>query len=228
MKERSRVGWRRGVGLSIGFVVTMMVIGALPGVSAHATPIKSATGPSLQVSISVNPPTVSAGSQFTVSAQVMNGAGPFSYVWTAVPNGCNPQPDPSWTCTISNPGSYSVSVTVTNNTGASGAATQGFTVSGNSGNQGNSNNNNNGNNSGSNGFNLSAFGPLLFYGLIGGIIAFALLVVLAVGVIIIAVTLRRLPKPPKGAMVCPACQSTAPAGSKFCPACAAPLGLPKK
>jgi len=224
------LGWHGGLGLGIGFVAAVLVIGALPGASAQSVSTQAAPA-SLQVSITVSPPTVSAGTQFNVSAQVMNGNGPFTFTWTNVPNGCNPQPMSWWLCSLSSPGQYSVSVTVTNGT-ASGSAMQSFTVTGNSGSgnggQGNSNSNNNNGNNGSNGFNLSAFGPLLFYGLIGGIVAFGLLVALTVGVIIIAITLRRLPKLPKGGMICSACQATAPAGSKFCPACAAPLGLPKK
>ena len=228
----NRLGSRGGLGLMVGFVVAVLVIGALPAASAQSASTHPASGASLQVSIMVNPSPVSVGAQFTVTAQVANGQGPFTFDWSGAPSGCNPQPMASWSCTLNNPGSYSISVTVNNNTGASGSAMQNFTVQSNggngNGNGGNSNNNNNGNNSGSNGFNLSSFGPILFYGLIGGIIVFALLVALTVGVIIIAVTLRRLPKPPKGGMVCTACQAAAPAGSKFCPACAAPLGPPKK
>jgi len=226
------LGWHGGLGLVVGLVVAMIVIGALPSVSARPASSQAAPEASLSVSISVNPPTVSAGTQFNVSAQVMSSQGPFTFDWTNVPAGCNAQPMSWWLCSLSNAGQYSVSVTVTNGTGVSGSATQGFSVTSSSGNgngngNGGNSNNNNGNSNGSNPFNLSSFGPLLFYGLIGGIIAFALLVALTVGVIIIAVTLRRLPKPPKGGLVCPACHATAPAGSKFCPACAASLGPPK-
>jgi hypothetical protein len=220
-------------------VVAVLVIGALPAVSAHPGTAGAAPEASLQVMIVVAPPTVTVGTQFNVSAQVSGGIGPFTYVWSDVPSGCTAQPLPWWLCTLDGPGNYSVSVTVTNGTGARGSATQGFTVTSNggsgngggngngNGNQGNSNNNNN--NNGSNGFNLSSLGPFLFYGLVAGIIVFALLVALTVGVILIAVTLRRrLPPPPKGGRVCSACQSTAPADAKFCPACAAPLGVTKK
>lgn len=225
------LGRRGGVGLSVAFAVAILVVCALPG--AWAQPTLAGPAASLQVSIVVSPSPVTVGTQFNVSAQVSGGSGPYSYVWSNVPNGCNAQPTAWWFCSLSNAGQYSVSVTVSNSTGAQGTASQGFSVTNNNGNgngnQGNSNNNNNnGNSNSSNGFNLSAFGPLLVYGLIGGIVVFALLVALTVGVIVIAVTLRRLPKPPKGGWVCSACQATAPAGSKFCPNCAAPLGPPKK
>jgi len=234
MERRSRSRWSVGAGLWL--VVAVLVIGALPAVTARPGTAEVAPAASLQVSIVVSPPTVTVGTQFNVSAQVTGGNGPFSYVWSNVPSGCNPQPTPWWLCTLNSQGQYSVSVTVTNGTGAQGSTTQSFSVTSNSGggngngngNQGNSNGNSNGNN-GSNGFNLSSFGPLLLYGLLGGIIAFALLIALTVGVIMIAVTLRRrLPQPPKGGLVCPACQSAAPADAKFCPACAAPLGTTKK
>lgn len=224
--------WRGGVGLVVGIVVAFLVVSALPGAGARSTP--TAPDASLQVTVMVSPSPVTAGTQFNVSTQVSGGNGPFTYVWSNVPGGCNAQPTAWWFCTLNNPGQYSVDVTVTNSTGVQGTASQSFSVTSNSGNgngngngnQGNSDNNNG--NNGSNGFNLSALGPFLFYGLIGGIIVFALLVVLTVGVIVIAVTLRRIPKTPKGGVVCAACQATAPAGSKFCPSCAAPLGPPKK
>lgn len=231
------LGWGLGVGLWL--VVAVLVIGAVPVVSARAGLAQVAPAESLQVSIQVSPPTVTVGTQFNVSAQVSGGTGPFSYAWSNVPSGCTPQPAPWWLCTLNSPGQYSVSVTVTNGTGAQGSATQGFTVTSNggngtgggngNGNQGNSSNHNNNNNNDSNGFNLSSLGPFLVLGLVAGLIVFALLVALTVGVIMIAVTLsRRLPKSPKGGLVCSACQSNAPADAKFCPACAAPLGPTKK
>jgi len=92
-------------------------------------------------------------------------------------------------------------------------------VTGGSGNNGNGNGSNSHNSNGS-GFNLSSFGSFIIYALIAGIVGFALLVALTIGVIAIAVILaRRLPRPPRGALVCGSCQGKAPAGSKFCPAC---------
>jgi len=75
--------------------------------------------------------------------------------------------------------------------------------------------------------NLSSLGPIEFYALIAGVMVLSLLIALTVGVFLIAVTLRRLPRPPRKGLVCPACQATAPVGSKFCPACASPLAPPK-
>lgn len=226
-RSGSRWGWKAG----LWFVVAVLVIGALPIVSARPGTGEAVATASLQVSVNIAPPTVTAGTQFNVSAQVSGGAGPFSYDWTSVPSGCNPQPSPWWYCTLTSPGTYSFSVTVSNSTGVQGSGTQSLTVTSDTGNgngNGNQGNSNNGNNN-SNGFNLSSLGPLLFYGLIAGVISFALLVALTVGVIMIAVTLsRRLPKSPKGGLVCSACQANAPADAKFCPACAAPLGPTKK
>jgi len=230
----SRWGW----GAALGIVVVVVLLAAVPTVTARPGTAQLVPAASLSVSINIAPQTVTVGSQFNVSAQVSpQESGPFTYSWSNVPSGCTPQPMAWWYCTLNSPGQYSVSVTVSNATNAQGSATQGFSVTSNggsgngggngNGNHGNSSNNNN--NNGSSAFNLSSFGPLLVYGLLAGIIAFALLVALTVGVIMIAVTLsRRLPKPVKGGVVCSACKSTAPADAKFCPACAAPLGPTQK
>jgi len=215
----------------LGLVGFTLIAGGFPSVLAQSTSIAANPTASLQVSITVSPSTVSAGSPVTFSAQVSNSGPPFTYAWNNVPSGCNPQPQQSWQCTINSGGQYSISVTVTNGTGVQGTASSSFTVTSNNGNGNGGNGNGNGggsNGNSSNGFNLSSFGPFLFYGLIAGLVGFALLVILTVAVVMIAVTLsRRLPRPPKGGIECGSCHAVAPAGSKFCPACAAPLG-PKK
>lgn len=186
------------------------------------------SGPLTINGLSVNPNPVSAGSQFTVNVQVSGGDPPYSYSWDSVPSGCpSPGNTPSWQCSISSPGEYMVGVNVADSGTNHTSASQNFNVTSSNGNGNGKSGSSNGN--GSNGFNLSAFGPFLFYGLVIGLIAFALLVALTVGVIMIAVVLsRRLPRPPRGGLVCASCQATAPPGSKFCPSCAAPLAPPKK
>jgi len=215
------------MGVTLGFVVVALLVGGFP--SALAQPASRGTTPpaSLQVSVGVSPQTVTAGNPVTFSAQVSGQVGTLSYVWFNTPSGCNPQPVQSWSCSIASPGKYSINVTVTNSTGVQGTAGASFTVTNNGGN-GNGNGNGGGSNgNNSNGLNLSGFGPILFYGLIAGIVGFALLVILTVAVVVIAVTLRRLPRPPKGGIACGSCHAVAPAGSKFCPACAAALGPAK-
>jgi len=206
-------------------VVGVLLMSGLVSSGGQAAPRLTPSASNLSVSITVNPQSVSEGSMFTVTAWVSEGQGPFTFIWNSLPQGClTPGNVSSWTCSLSSAGQYSVAVSVSNHSGATGGATQSITVtsSGGNGNGGSSSNNN-----GSNGFNLSSFGPILVYGLIAGIIVFALLIALTVGVIMIAVTLsRRLPRIPRHGVVCPSCHATAPGGSKFCPACASPLPPP--
>ncbi|HXQ79295.1 MAG: zinc ribbon domain-containing protein [Thermoplasmata archaeon] len=198
-------------------------------IAARVAVVSGANSPLTINSLTVSPDPVSEGSQFSVDVQVSGGQAPYIYNWGPVPGGCpNPGNTASWGCTISSSGEYSVGVNVgdsgSNHTSAS--RTFNVTSNGGSGNGGGKSGNSNGN--GSNGFNLSSFGPFLLYGLIAGLVVFALLIILTVGVIAIAVILsRRLPRPPRGTLVCAKCQATAPAGSKFCPSCAAPLTPPK-
>jgi len=210
-------------------------VGAVTTSAARASPaprvamVPGANSPLAINSLNVNPNSVSESSPFTVDVQVSGGQTPYTYNWGPLPGGCpNPGNTASWGCTISSAGEYSVGVNVGDSGGNHTSASRTFNVTSNggSGNGGGKSGNSNGN--GSNGFNLSSFGPFLLYGLIAGIVGFALLVVLTVGVIAIAVILsRRLPRSPRGQIVCGKCQATAPAGSKYCPACAAPLTPPK-
>jgi hypothetical protein len=223
------------VGILLGAGISAAGIGAVGSFSdapraAVGSFSTAASSPLRITGLSVNPNPVSQGSQFTVSVQVTGGAQPYSYGWNSVPGGCPiPGNISSWTCSLSSSGQYSVGVIVKDAGGNQTSAAQGFNVSSNNGNQNGKSGSSNGNGNGSNGFNLSAFGPFLVYGLIAAVVAFALLVALTVGVIVIAVVLsRRLPRQPRGSVVCASCQAAAPAGSKFCPSCAAPLTPPKQ
>ncbi len=214
------IGRRAWVWVGVCVVVGVLLLGGLVSGTGRPAPRLTASASPLLVSVSVNPQTVSEGSQFTVTATVQGGAGPFTYNWNDFPGGCSvPGNISSWTCSLSSAGQFMVGVSVSNSTGASGSASASVTVTGNgNGNGGGSNGNN------SNGLNLSGLGPIMTYALIAGITAFALLVALTVGVIMIAVTLsRRLPRQPRHGVVCASCRATAPPGSKFCPACAAAL-----
>jgi len=224
-----RSGRRARAWCGVCVVVAILLVGGFASGPARASKLVVASSPSLTVSLSVSPQTPTQGSSFSISALASGGVPPYSYVWNGAPQGCNPQPNPSIQCTISGSGQYSIGVTVTDQNGTQATNSQNFEVT-SSGNQGNGNGNNNGSGgNGSNGFNLSSFGPLLFYGLIAGLIGFVLLIALTVGVIMIAVILaRRLPRQPRGKLVCGSCQAHAPAGSKFCPSCAAPLGPSKQ
>jgi hypothetical protein len=211
----------------ICFVVAILLVGGLVPSTSRASNLVTASTPPLTVSISISPQTPTQGSQFTISASTSGGVPPYTYVWNGAPQGCNPQPTANFQCSISGTGEYSIGVTVTDHNGTQASSSQNFNVASSGGNQGNGNGGSGSN--GSNGFNLSSFGPLLVYGLIAGLVGFALLVALTVGVIMIAVILsRRLPRQPRGRLVCGSCQAHAPAGSKFCPACAAPLAATKQ
>jgi membrane-bound inhibitor of C-type lysozyme len=180
---------------------------------------------------SVQPNPVSQGSQFTVSVQVSGGLQPYSYGWGPMPPGCSAGNTQSWSCSESQSGGpYVIGVHISDNSGQQLSAQRSVNVTCNGGSCGNGNhsgNNNNGNNSngnGSGGFNLSSLGPFLIYGLIAGLIVFALLVTMTVALIMIAITLsRRLPRVPRHGIACPSCHAMAPPGAKFCPACSAPL-----
>jgi len=217
------IGRRTWVWVGVCVVVGVLLLGGLASGTGRPAPRLTASASSLSVSVSVYPQTVSEGSQFTVTATVQGGAGPFTYNWNILPQNCpSPGNISSWTCSIDSSGQYSAGVTVTNPVGASGSGSASVTVTGNGGNGNGNGGGSNGNNS--NGLNLSGLGPIMTYALIAGITAFALLVALTVGVIMIAVTLsRRLPRQPRHGVVCASCHASAPPGSKFCPACAAPL-----
>ncbi len=219
------IGRRTWIWVGVCVVVGVLLLGGLASGTGRPAPRLMTAAAPLSVSVSVSPQTVNEGSMFTVTATVQGGAGPFTYSWNPIPQGCpTPGNVSSWTCSIDSSGPYTVGVIVSNSTGASGSNSASFTVNGNSGN-GNGNGNGGGsNNNNSNGLNLSGLGPIMTYALIAGLIAFALLVALTVGVIMIAVTLsRRLPRQPRHGVVCASCHATAPPGSKFCPACAAAL-----
>ncbi|HXY12818.1 MAG TPA: hypothetical protein VEJ85_04910 [Thermoplasmata archaeon] len=186
--------------------------------------------------IIVGPNPVYKGSQFSVSIGVNGGVSPYTFDWTTVPPGCSAGNVSSWQCSESQTGNFSISVSVRDLSGQQ-VNRQSFVnvTSSGGGNGGNGNGNGNGSGKGSNsngnssnGLNLSGLGSFFFYAVIAGIVSFALLVALTVGVIMIAVILaRRLPRPPKNGVACGTCGATAPPGSKFCPACGGSLGPAK-
>ncbi len=226
----ARIASKLGVGVIVVLLLGAAFVVGSVGNPAHR-PLSVLVGvvdspgaaPPLTISsLTVSPDPATQGSPFTVSVSVSGGTPPYSYSWNNIPGSCTPPGNvSSWQCSLGSTGQYSVSVTVTDAVGNHTSNSQSFSVNGNSGNgNGNNHSSSNGNNSG---FNLSAFGPIEFYALIAGVVVFGLLIALTVGVYLIAVTLRRLPRPPRKGLVCPACQATAPPGSKFCPACASPL-----
>jgi len=230
--RRCGYGMRLGVGVVVALLLVGAVTAAHDGRSGTAKTTDGATfglgtsgsSPLTITNLVVNPNPVSQNSQFSVSVQVSGGAQPYSYSWGPLPGGCSPGNTPSWQCSISSPGQYSVSVQVTDNNGTQTSDSQQLTVTSSSGNGQGNGHNGSSNGNGSNPFNLSAFGPVLFFAFIGAVVGFILLIALTIGVIMIAVILaRRLPRQPRGKLVCPACQAKVAAGSKFCSTCAAPI-----
>jgi hypothetical protein len=232
---------RRGAALAIAVVLLTSLL-ALAGTPHSGTARTGASaeisatvgmGPSTDPTITnfaISPNPATQGNQFTVSVTVSGGFPPYTFNWNPIPPFCTAGNVSQWNCGASQSGNYPINVTVVDASGNHTDAGRTLTINSNNGNgngNGNGNSNNNNGSGNSSGLNLSGLGNILVYALVGGIISFALLVVLTVGVLLIAITLRRLPRPPKGPMVCPACQGHAPAGSKFCPACAAPLAPPK-
>ena len=59
-----------------------------------------------------------AGTSFTLSAIESGGAPPYAYSWSGLPTGCAPGDSPVLSCTPTAPGSYGVSVNVSDPTGA--------------------------------------------------------------------------------------------------------------
>jgi len=237
-----RVARRALFGVGLWVVVAALLVGGMPstgvGTVGHArappgagVAVAPSAPPALTISsFTVGPDPVSQGSTFSVNLVAGGGAPPYNYNWGPMPPNCSAGNAPGWQCVVSQPGEYSIGVTVrdsgVNQTNAQRSIN--VTSSGGSGGSG-SGNGGNSNGNGSNGLNLSSFGPFVLYALIAGLIGFALLVALTVGVIMIAVILaRRLPRPPRGKLVCGSCEATVPPGAKFCPACAAPLTPPKQ
>lgn len=218
---RGRIWFAVGLLLVSGFVAAGIgtnerVLGS-PNLGIASAP---AASPPLGVAgISITPNPATQGAPFSVSVSLSGGTPPFTYSWGPTPPGCAAGNTSGWQCTVGQTGQYSIGVNVKDSAGGQGSAFQSMNVTASGSRSGSSSGGNS-----SSGFNLSAFGPFLLYALIGGIVGFALLVILTVGVLMIAVILaRRLPRPVRGAIVCGACHASAPAGSKFCPACAAPL-----
>lgn len=231
-------GGRRRAAFWIGLwvVAAGMLVAALPTPGVGGVHVAGAKGgallatspalaPPLTVSISISPNPVTSGIQFSVNAAVSGGVSPYTYNWQTVPPGCSaPGNVPSWQCTLSQTGTSSIQVRVTDQNGTQVSNSQSVTVNSNGGGGGGGKSNS------SNGFNLSGLGGFLTYALIGAIVAFALLVALTVGVLAIAVILaRRLPKQVKvrGGLVCPNCKASAAADAKFCPACGTPFPAQK-
>ena len=77
----------------------------------------------LSVHLEISSPSVPAGTLVTLTSISSGGSGgPFSYSWSGLPAGCTNLDEPSLDCVVSTPGSYHISVRVTDAQGQSNAS----------------------------------------------------------------------------------------------------------
>ncbi|MCI4317644.1 MAG: hypothetical protein L3J96_03825 [Thermoplasmata archaeon] len=206
---------------------TAMAAAAFPALAGHP----GAAG--ITVVVSINPSSVTAGTSASFQASVSGGTPPYTYTWSGLPSGCNSNGAASFSCSLSETGSYNVQVSVQDSTGAMASNSQFLSVTQS---QSGGNHNGGGGSNNSSAFQLLPAGFLSVI-LIGVLLFYVLLALIAGGVIAIAVVLaRRLPKPNRSAPVagttamnavsgspCPACGATVPTTSRFCGACGKPI-----
>jgi PKD domain len=135
------LGVARGAGaqggwglLTVALVGVLLTVGAVnglaasrahsnfPGVSQSLGPLpRPPLGPSvsaLKVIVLANPSSLDLGSRVTLTADATGGTPWYKYDWTALPVGCSNLNSSSLNCAPSEKGTFSVSVTVTDSTGA--------------------------------------------------------------------------------------------------------------
>jgi hypothetical protein len=109
------------------FDATVMVTDS-DGGSATASPVLLTIDPRPTVNLSTPTPALGIGSNLTVTATAGGGQAPYSYAWSGLPGGCSPPTGAKLVCTPSLPGTYNVSVRVTDSLGGNGSATISVTV----------------------------------------------------------------------------------------------------
>lgn len=107
--------------------------GNSPGTISVINPAGGSSGGPVITSFTASPATVSPGQATVLSVSVTGGTTPYSYAFTGLPSDCTSQNLASLPCTSSLPGTYSVTVTVTDNSGKTTTGTASFTVSAPSG-----------------------------------------------------------------------------------------------
>jgi hypothetical protein len=234
---------------SNGNEVTLQVTDSAAPANVQSASTQVTVYAALQVSFSVSPGSVTAGSQVTFNYQVTGGQSPYQLQWNGLPSSCvGPAPSSvsdnnphSFQCSPSQSGNTQVGLQVTDSASPSNsvsAPSQSLSVTSSGNNNNGNGNNNNGNSNGGNGNNssslsslFSSIGSLFLIAAILAITAFALLVIIAVSTLVTAVVVaRRLPKRSQGrveTVPCPSCGAAAPATSKFCPECGKPIALGK-
>lgn len=92
-----------------------------------------ATGPLTVSSFTANPSTVTVGNPTTLSVMVKGGKTPYTYSYSGLPPGCSSSDLSTLTCAPSSGGTYSVVVTVKDQSGSSARATVSLVVQRSSG-----------------------------------------------------------------------------------------------
>lgn len=81
-------------------------------------------------SLEVSPPSLSLGDSLTLTTAASGGAQPYSYSYSGLPQGCSSADELELTCVPTEDGNYTISVIVTDSTGAKAGATAGLEVTG--------------------------------------------------------------------------------------------------
>jgi hypothetical protein len=93
------------------------------GGTATASPIRLTIDPRPTVNLSTPTPTLALGANLTLDASAGGGEAPYSYAWSGLPEGCSPPLGAKLGCRPSLPGTYNVSVEVTDSLGGNASAT---------------------------------------------------------------------------------------------------------
>ena len=82
----------------------------------------------LSVQLGANPTSIVLGHSTTLTATASGGSPPLSYLYTGLPSGCTTQNSPSWACTPTAKGTFTITVNVTDSLGKSAQSSTSLTV----------------------------------------------------------------------------------------------------
>ncbi len=107
---------------SSGSFVVNLTVTDTNGVSVTSSAAAVYVLPPLSATLTASSRAAVVGSDVTFSAAVTGGLGPFSYTWHGLPPGCQSQNSPTITCTPSESGNFSVTVSVVDALGGNAAS----------------------------------------------------------------------------------------------------------
>jgi len=111
-----------------GRVLVSVTVTDATGGSASSTPFALPVSALPSVSLSATRPTLTTGTNVTIQATVLGGAGGFRYFWSGFPPGCSAPTGPTFNCTPTQSGTYEILLNVTDANGGTGNATVGLDV----------------------------------------------------------------------------------------------------